>query len=72
MAYVRIADKLKQLNNSDFKLVDSVDIEMEDGTDLQSTIDAIKASTGSSVDSMTIDEWHEFFSGLTIDVSSTN
>lgn len=72
MAYVRIADKLKQLNNSDFKLVDSVDIEMEDGTDLQSTIDAIKASTGSSVDSMTIDEWNEFFSGLTIDVSSTN
>lgn len=72
MAYVRIADKLKQLNNSDFKLLDSVDIEMEDGTDLQSTIDAIKASTGSSVDSMTIDEWNEFFSGLTIDVSSTN
>ena len=42
MAKVEIIAKLKQKNDADFKIADAKDIEMEDGSDLQSTIDNIK------------------------------
>ena len=70
MAYVRVADKLKQLNNAKFKLLDAVDVEMDDGTNLQETVDALKTASG-SIDIMTTDEWTTFYEGLTIDVSSS-
>ena len=70
MAYVRVADKLKQLNNAEFKLLDAVDVEMDDGTNLQETVDALKTASG-SIDTMTTDEWTTFYEGLTIDVSSS-
>ena len=70
MAYVRVADKLKQLNNAKFKLLDAVDVEMDDGTNLQETVDALKTASG-SIDTMTTDEWTTFYEGLTIDVSSS-
>ena len=70
MAYVRVADKLKQLNNAEFKLLDAVDVEMDDGTNLQETVDALKTASG-SIDIMTTDEWTTFYEGLTIDVSSS-
>jgi hypothetical protein len=71
MAYVRLADKIKQLNNANFKLVDSVDVEMDDGTDLQTTVDALKTASG-SIEMMSTDDWNTFFGGLTVDVSSSN
>ena len=70
MAYVRVADKLKQLNNAEFKLLDAVDVEMDDGTNLQETVDALKTASG-SIDTMTTDEWTTFYEGLTIYVSSS-
>ena len=70
MAYVRVADKLKQLNNAEFKLLDAVDVEMDDGTNLQETVDALKTASG-NIDTMTTDEWTTFYEGLTIDVSSS-
>ena len=42
MAKVEIIAKLKQKNDADFKIADAKDIEMKDGSDLQSTIDDIK------------------------------
>ena len=42
MAKVEIIAKLKQKNDADFKIADAKDIEMEDGSDLQSTIDNMK------------------------------
>ena len=49
MAKVEIIAKLKQKNDADFKIADAKDIEMEDGSDLQSTIDNIKKN-GTSID----------------------
>ena len=42
---VRLADKIKQLGGGVFKLVDSVDVEMKDGSDLQSNIDILDQRT---------------------------
>ena len=49
MAKVEIIAKLKQKNDADFKIADAKDIEMEDGSDLQSTIDNIKKN-GTNID----------------------
>ena len=49
MAKVEIIAKLKQKNDADFKIADAKDIEMEDGSDLQSTIDDIKKN-GTNID----------------------
>lgn len=70
MAYVRIADKLKQLNDAEFFLIDSVDVEMDDGTNLQETVDALKTASG-TIEAMSTDEWNTFFGELTVDVSSS-
>ena len=43
---VELIAKIKQINGGTFKLVDAVDVEMEDGRDLQTTIDEIGTSGG--------------------------
>ena len=42
MAIVELIAKIKPKNNGDFKLVDSIDVEMTDGRDLQTYIDDIE------------------------------
>lgn len=42
---VRIADKLAQLGGGVFKLIDAKDVEMADGSDLQSNIDILESRT---------------------------
>ena len=41
MAYVRIAAKLKQLNDANFFLMDAKDIETTGGVDLQTVLDGL-------------------------------
>lgn len=38
---IELIDKIKQKNNGSFKLLDAVDVELKDGSDLQSFIDNI-------------------------------
>ena len=38
---IELIDKIKQKNNGSFKLLDAVDVELKDGSDLQSFIDKI-------------------------------
>ena len=38
---IELIDKIKQKNNGNFKLVDAIDVELKDGSDLQNFIDNI-------------------------------
>lgn len=39
MSYVRVAGKIKQLNNANFFLLDAKDIEVSNGLDLETVLD---------------------------------
>lgn len=49
---IELIDKIKQKNNGTFKLVDAIDVEVENGSDLQSTIDQLEENVTQNKDSV--------------------
>lgn len=44
---IELIAKIKQANNGTFKLLDAIDVELKDGSDLQSTVDFLKENSSS-------------------------
>ena len=61
---IELIAKIKQANNGTFKLVDATDVELKDGSDLQSFLDNIgdkipSGGNGGSVGSECVDVIHQ-------------